>query len=104
MLVPCVDVMEELRAVVVVLSVERAEKVRGDDVALAGAEEGDCEEGTGLVRVDAAADATDDAAFEAIDDGALDNAVGAEDGALTGVVGAGMAEMGDKDGMTKVGS
>jgi hypothetical protein len=67
MLVPC----DELVVVVVeVPSVEeRAEEGRGEDVALAGAEEGD---GIGLVRADAsedraleAADVMEDAAAEA---------------------------------------
>jgi hypothetical protein len=60
--VPC----DELGvAVIEVLSVEEwAEDGRGEDVALAGAEEGD---GTGLVRAEDAADASEDRAPEAAD-------------------------------------
>jgi hypothetical protein len=60
--VPC----DELGvAVIEVLSVEeRAEDGRGEDVALAGAEEGD---GAGLVRAEDAADASEDRAPEAAD-------------------------------------
>jgi hypothetical protein len=107
MLVLCVVVVDELRAAVVVLSVERAEEVWGDDVSLAGADEGDREESTGFVETDEVADTMEDAAFEvseAIDDSALESADGAEDGALMGVVAVDVAGIADEDGMTKVGS
>jgi hypothetical protein len=62
MLVPCGELGV---AVVNLLSVEeRAEDGRGEDVALAGVEEGD---GVGLVRAEDAADASEDRALEAAD-------------------------------------
>jgi hypothetical protein len=109
MLVPCGELGI---AVVEVPSVEeRAEEGRGEDVALAGAEEGD---GAGLVRADAsedraleAADAMEDAAaeaWEAMEDTALGIADGAEDGIVTEGRVAVLAEP-EADGvMTNVGS
>jgi hypothetical protein len=97
---PC-DVAAELRAAVV-LSVECAEVTadgRGDDVTLAGAEVGTCEEGARLLIADESEDIALEAA-EARDEAALD----AEDGAVTSVVRVEVAEPEAGGTVTEVGT
>jgi hypothetical protein len=92
------DVAAELRAAVV-LSVECTEVTadgRGDDVALAGAEEGTCER---LLIADESENIALEAA-EARDEAALD----AEDGAVTSVVGFEVAEPEAGGAVTEVGT